>query len=132
MSAASNWLEHAVLNHFFRNTPATSPANVFVALHTTNPTDADTGIEVTGGAYARRQINFTAPEQTDGRGTISNSAEIRFPIASANWGTITHFSIRTALTGGNMLAHGAVPTARIIETGDEAVFRVGSLVVTLD
>jgi len=132
MGAASNWLEHAVLNHFFRNTPTTPSTNVFVALFTSNPTDAGTGVEVTGGAYARRQISFTAPSQVNERGQISNNVEIRFPIATADWGTVTHFAIFTALTGGNMLAHGAVPTARPIITGDEAVFRSNTLVVTLD
>jgi hypothetical protein len=129
---ASSWLENAVLNHFFRNTPTTPPAQVFLGLFTSNPTDDNTGIEVMGGAYARRQIVFTAPEQVDGRGQIQNNAELRFPLATANWGNISHFGIFTDATGGNLLAHGTLPTPKLIETGDEAVFRQNSLKVTLD
>ena len=132
MSQASTWLEHAALNHFFRGVSTTAPAQVFVALYTSNPTDDNTGTEVTGGAYVRRQVTFSAPTQVDGRGQIQNSAEIRYPIASANWGTVTHFGIFTAATGGNLLAHGAVPTSRPIIAGDEAVFRPNTLIVTLD
>jgi len=108
-------------------------------LYISDPTDANIGTEVQGGGYARRQATFTAPEQVDRpspatgtRAQISNSAEIRFPVATANWGNISHFGIMTAATGGNLLAHGAVPTPRQIEAGDEAVFRANTLSVTLD
>ena len=131
MSAASNWLEEAVLNHFFRNTPITAPAQIFLALYISDPTDADVGTEINGGGYARRQITFTAPSQVSDRGQITNNAEVRFPVATANWGNISHFGIRTAITGGNLLAYGTVPTPRQIESGDEAVFRANSLTVTL-
>jgi len=136
---ASNWLETAVLNHFFRSTATTAPARVYLALYISDPTDADIGTEVQGGGYVRQQITFSAPVQADRpppaqgtRAQIQNTAEVRFPVATANWGNISHFGIRTAATGGNLLAHAPVPTPRQIENGDEAVFRVDALAVTLD
>ncbi|MCL2197318.1 MAG: hypothetical protein FWB80_00185 [Defluviitaleaceae bacterium] len=126
---ASNFLENAVLNHFFRNTPSPAPAQVFLALYTSNPMDDNTGMEVAGGAYARQRITFSAPVQSNEKAEVLNSTEIRFPVATAGWGSISHFGIFTAATGGNFLAHGAVPIPREIVSGDEAVFRAGALAV---
>jgi len=110
MSNASDWLEEAVLNHFFRNTPATSPAQIFLALYRTNPTDSDSGVEVTGGAYARQQIMFAAPVNGAGMLTMSNNNSITFPKATADWTaaneTVGFWGVRTAQLGGNLLAYG--------------------------
>ena len=43
MSSFSDYLESAVLNHVFRNTPLTSPASVQVALFTAAPSDTGGG-----------------------------------------------------------------------------------------
>lgn len=128
----SNYLEEAILNAVFRNTPFTSPTTVHVALYTNDPTEADTGTEVTGGAYARRQVTFTAPTQVGGKATISNSAEIMFPEATANWGTVTHVGIRSAASGGNLLYYGPVSNARSILANDQLRFKVGELILDLD
>ncbi len=129
---ASNYLEEAVLNHFFRNGNIPSPSQLYLALYISDPTDSDTGTEIQGGGYQRMPIGFTAPKQTGGKGTIQNNAEIRFPIASANWGTISHFGIRTALTGGELLAYAPVPVPKLIESGDEAKFNVNALTISMD
>ena len=41
MSKASNFLEDAVLNYFFRGESVTRNTNVYVALYMTDPTDSD-------------------------------------------------------------------------------------------
>lgn len=128
MSKASNYLENAILNHFFRNTSTTSPTTVYIALYTSDPTDADTGTEVSGGSYARQAVTFSAPSN----GVISNSSTITFPVATANWGTITHFGIRDASTGGNLLVYGAFETAKTINAGDQLIINPGNLQVIAD
>lgn len=128
MSKASNYLENAILNHFFRNTSTTSPTTVYIALYTSDPTDADTGTEVSGGSYARQAVTFSAPSN----GVISNSSTITFPVATANWGTITHFGIRDASTGGNLLVYGAFETAKTINAGDQLIINPGDLQVIAD
>jgi len=131
MNNASAWLANAMLNHFFRNTATTPPPQLFLALYTSNPTVNDVGAEIQGGSYVRRAVAFSAPVR-DGLDTVISSAvEIRFPVATANWGNISHFAIRTAATGGNMLAFAAVPVPKPIETGDEAKFIVGSIRIRL-
>jgi len=129
---ASNYLEEAIINHFFRNGNIASPSQHFLALYISEPTDYDTGTEIQGGSYQRQQISFTAPVQSNGKATTQNNAEIRFPVATSNWGTVTHFGVCTAQTGGYLLAYAAVPLPKLIESGDEAKFNVNTLTVTID
>lgn len=127
MSKMSNYLENALVNATLRGTAFSAPATTYLALYTSDPTEADTGIEVTGGAYARQAVTFAAP--TDG--ATSNSANVTFPAATANWGNVTHIGFRDALTGGNLLYYAPLTTARNILSGDTIAFLSGQLTVTL-
>ncbi|MED3777978.1 hypothetical protein ABES66_00400 [Geobacillus stearothermophilus] len=127
MSAISNYLENALINAVLRNIPYTSPAAVYLALYTSDPTDANTGTEVTGGSYQRQQITFGEPNN----GMVSNSNEILFPVATANWGTVTHIGILDAATGGNLLFYGAVTTPKTISTNDQLKINAGDISITL-
>lgn len=123
----SNYLEQKVLEHVFDNTAYTSPTTVYVGLFTTDPTDAGTGTEVSGGSYARQSASFTVSGNT-----ATTDAAIEFPTATATWGSITHIGIFDALTTGNLLAHSSLTAAKTIESGD--VFRIpsGDIDITLD
>lgn len=127
MAEMSNYLENALINATLRNTSYTTPTTVYLALYTSDPTDADSGTEVSGTSYARQSITFGAPSN----GVSTNSAAIEFPQAGGSWGTVTHVGIRDASTAGNLLYHTALDASKTIATGD--VFRVasGSLSVTL-
>lgn len=127
MAEMSNYLENALINATLRNTSYTSPTTVYLALYTDDPTDADTGTEISGGSYARQAITFGAPSN----GTSTNSAAIEFPAATANWGTITHVGIRDALTSGNLLYHTALDAAKTINNGDIFKILTSNLSVTL-
>lgn len=118
----SNWLSAALLNASLRNTAFTPPATVYLALYTSDPTQADTGTEVTGGGYARQTITFAAPSIVGGIQTLKNAADIEFPIATADWGLVSHVGLRTAATGGNLLWFAAIPNPRTIQTGDKPKF----------
>ena len=128
MSKISNYLENVIINHFLRNTPTSSPSAVYLALYTSDPTDADTGTEVSGGSYARQAITFSAPSN----GSTSNSSTITFPTATGNWGTITHMGIRDDSSGGNLLFYGPLTTSKTITTGDQFIVNSGNLTVTID
>lgn len=123
----SNYLEQKVLEHVFDNTAYTSPTTVYVGLFTTDPTDAGSGTEVSGGSYARQSASFTVSGNT-----ATTDAAIEFPTATASWGSITHIGIFDALTTGNLLAHSSLTAAKTIESGD--VFRIpsGDIDITLD
>jgi len=127
MAEISNFLENALINATLRNTSYTSPTTVYLALYTDDPTDADTGTEVSGGSYARQSITFGAPSN----GTSTNSAAIEFPAATANWGVVTHVGIRDALTSGNLLYHTALDASKTINNGDIFKILTSNLSVTL-
>lgn len=128
MAEMSNYLENALINATLRNTSYTSPTTTYVALYTTDPTDADTGTEVSGGSYARQAVTFGAPSN----GVTTNSASVTFPTASGNWGTITHIGIRDAVTSGNLLYHTPLDTAKTVNTSDVFTISTGNLSVTLE
>lgn len=127
MAALSNYLENALINATLRNTSYTSPATVYVGLFTSDPTDAGSGTEVSGGSYARESMAFDAPSN----GASVNSSAVEFDQATGDWGTIPFFALFDASTGGNMLYHGALTTSKTIETGDVFKFAAGSVTVTL-
>jgi hypothetical protein len=127
MSEMSNYLESALINGTLRGTTYTAPTTVYLALYTTDPTDADTGTEVSGGSYARQSITMAAPSN----GVSTNSVAIEFPQATASWGTVAYIGIRDALTTGNLLYHSPLDVSKAISTGDIFKIAVGSLSVTL-
>ena len=131
MSKASNFLEDAVLNYFFRGESVTRNTNVYVALYMTDPTDSDSGTEVNGGAYARQLVSFGAPTQQSEQAVIANNARIEFPKATAVWGEVSHFGIRDAQQGGNLLAYGTFNRPTTIETGNRFIIEPGNLTISM-
>lgn len=127
MAEMSNYLENALINATLRNTSYTSPTTVYVSLYTSDPTDADTGTEVSGGSYARTAVTFGAPSN----GVSTNDAAVEFPQATGSWGTVGWIGIEDASTGGNLLYHTALDTSKTIDTGDIFKISIGSLSVTL-
>lgn len=127
MAEMSNYLEDALINATLRNTSYTSPATVYVGLYTTDPTDANTGTEVSGGSYARTSVTFGAPSN----GVTTNSAAVEFPQATGSWGTVGWIGILDASTSGNLLYHTALDVSKTIDSGDIFKIAIGSLSVTL-
>lgn len=127
MAEMSNYLENALINATLRNTTYTSPATVYVGLFTSDPTDAGSGTEVSGGSYARTAVTFGSPSN----GVTTNSAAVEFPQATASWGTVGWIGIHDASTSGNLLYHTALDTSKTIDNGDIFKIAIGSLSVTL-
>ena len=127
MAEMSNYLENALINATLRNTSYTSPAAVYVSLHTADPTDAGTGTEVSGGSYVRQSATFGAPSN----GVSTTTADITYPQATASYGTVGWIGIWDAVSTGNMLYHTALDTSKAIDTGDIFKISSGSLTVTL-
>jgi hypothetical protein len=132
---ASNYLENEIIKHLFRTGSFTKPSALWVALFTVAPTDAGGGTEVSGGSYARVQRNpldANWAEPAAGDGETSNVADITFPSATANWGTVVAFGIFDASTSGNMLVWATLAGSRTINSGDApAKFSAGDLTVTV-
>lgn len=126
MANASDYLEDKVINITLRGQAWTTITTVYVALYTANPTDANTGTEVSGGSYVRMASTWNAPSN----GLSTNTTDITFPVATAGWGTITHMGILDASSGGNLLYHGAITSPITLLSGQQAKFLAGDLSVT--
>ena len=125
MAEFSTYLENKIIDHILRNQSYTPPATVYVALFT-----ADNGLEggtitgeVSGGAYARQAVTLSAASD----GESSNSADIEFPTATADWGTITHVALMDAASGGNVLMHSALDASKTVNNGDTFKINAGDL-----
>lgn len=127
MAEMSNYLENALINGTIRGTSYTAPTTVYVGLYTSDPTDANSGTEVSGGSYARQSATFAAPSN----GASASNADITFPQATGTWGTVGWIGILDASTSGNLLYHTALDAAKTIETGDIFKIASGNLTVTL-
>ena len=49
--AKSNYLENKVIDHFLGTSSTSAPSNVYMGLFTSNPTDANSGTEVSNLLY---------------------------------------------------------------------------------
>jgi len=127
MSEMSNYLENALINVTLRATSYTAPTTVYVGLYTTDPTDANTGTEVSGGSYARTSVTFGAPSN----GTALNSGAVEFPQCTVDWGVVGWIGILDAATSGNLLYHTPLDVSKTISAGDIFKIAIGSLSVNL-
>jgi len=133
MSAASDYLENAVLDHVLANTAFTQPSTLYLGLFTESGSTAanlEAGTltdEISGGDYVRETITFDAASA----GAADSAATVTFPAATANWGEITHVAVLDASSGGNVLFYGAVTTPKTIESGDTFQVSAGNLTISL-
>jgi hypothetical protein len=104
----ANYAEGKLIEHLLRHVAYTSPTTVYLGLFTASPGESgDLTNEVAAGEYARQPITFGAASD----GVCLNSADIAFPAAVGDWGTITYLAILDAASGGNMLFYGIASTA---------------------
>jgi hypothetical protein len=129
MAEMSNYLENALLNGTLNGTTYTAPTTIYVGLYTSDPTDANTGTEVSGGSYARKAVTFATASGTSG--SVATNADVTFDEATAAWGIVSYIGILDALTGGNLLYHTELDVAKDIDTGDIFLIQTGNLTVTL-
>ena len=128
MAEFTDFMENKIIDHMLRNQAYTPPSTVYVALFTSATSDAGGGTEVSGGSYARQAVTLGAASG----GASENSADITFPTATADWGTITHVALMDALTGGNMLMHSPLDASKTVNNGDTFKINAGDLDVTVD
>jgi hypothetical protein len=127
MAEFTDYMENKIIDHMLRNQAYTPPSTVYVALFTSATGDDGSGTEVSGGSYARQAVTLSAASG----GASSNSADITFPQATADWGTVTHLALMDAETGGNMLMHTALDESKTVNNGDTFKINAGDLDVTV-
>ncbi len=139
MSEASDYVENQILDFYLnQGTGAggsiTAPSNIYLGLHTADPTDAGSGAEVStsGTGYGRVEITDKFSNASGTGGSLSSNADITgFTADGANWGTITHIGIWDASTSGNLLFHTALDSSATVNNGDSFQISSGNLTVTV-
>jgi hypothetical protein len=130
MAEFATYFENAIIN-LMRNTAFTQ-ISAYVALFTDVATDAELEAgtltnEVSGGAYARQLAGLSAPSD----GASENGADITFPQATADWGTIKYVALMDAESVGNVLMWSQLDATKVINNGDTFKFNAGDLDVTV-
>lgn len=125
--SASNYLENKILDHILGSVSYTQPSR-FLALATASLLDDGSGTELSGNGYSRKSITFGSASS----GSISNSSAVEFDTATGNQGTISHFGIYDASSGGNLLFHGSFTSSKNIQTGDVLKVSASGLTISLD
>lgn len=131
----ADFLENEVLDQLFGALDYAEPASVYFALSTTTPNDDGTNFtEPVGNGYVRlTKDNDKVTWTTASGGALDNAIALTFATASGgSWGTVTHFGIYDAVSGGNQMAWGTLPVSKTINDGDTAEFAIGALDITLD
>lgn len=115
----STYAEYASLNEVFEG-------EKWLALYTTLPSKADTGgVELSGGGYTRASITFISTLTNE----ITHATIVSFPEATVNWTDVVGFGIRTASSGGTLLATHEFTAPITITAGMTLRFGVGNIVV---
>ena len=131
MGSFSDYWENRILDYVFDKASLTTPT-IYLGLSTADPADDGSSLaEPSGSAYVRVQTSASDWNTASG-GSLDNANEIVFPMATSPWGTMTHFVLFDAATGGNMLAYGTLSPSKSIGSGDIAKFSAGDLVLSLD
>jgi hypothetical protein len=117
----STYLRKKIIEHVLGIAAYTMPTNVYLALYTSDPTIADTGTEVTGGSYARQQLAFAA----ESGGMVVSAGDETFTDMPAC--TVTHWGLRDASSGGNLLYFGTFDIPLPFNAGDDPTFLAANI-----
>lgn len=134
MSQMCDYLEQKLLNVIFRGDSWTALTNVYISLHTGDPTESGAVAEVSTSStgYARKAVavpaGWAVPVTEGGQGYLTdNTAAIVFATPTATWGTVSYFALWDAVSGGNALLFGPLGASKVINSGDTVQFDIGQL-----
>ncbi len=121
-----------MLDTRFGGVASNAPATYYVALSTTEPTNTGGNVtEPVGGGYARVAVanNATNWPAASAR-SKSNGTPITFATPTGSWGTVTHYALYDAATGGTFRGWGRFASGFTIGAGGSApVIPIGGIVI---
>ena len=127
MPSMSDFLESKIIDHLLRGQAYTVPTTIYLALCTSPTDDAGGGTEVAGGGYSRQPVTLAA---SGGGGTTTSTTDCVFPNMPAV--TVTHGKICDAVSGGNVLMHGALVVSKVVPLGDPLTIAAGDIDLSFD
>ena len=139
MSKFSDYLENAILDSTLNGVAFPSIPTAYLATFTGDPTDTGSGSTEntwanTAGTinYARQAMVFGSPTN----GVANTTSQIQFPafqtdVPAVSSLSVAYIGIFDAATGGNLLYHTDLATAKTLTQDDVLSFAVSGVTVTL-
>lgn len=141
MALSRNCMRSLLRNMTGKSQQISIASTCYIGLLTADPTHDDNDnvvfAEVTGPGYERVLIgNYQAAvsqalSDPSDDGTTANTLSILFPEAEDDWGTVTHFALFSAKESGEPHLWGALTSPVTISQGYVALFKPGTLSITL-
>lgn len=135
--SGTNYIENALLDHLVGNATYTGGV-LHCALATAvasggGESGSFTEVSNSGTAYARQQVPASSFASASS-GSVTTSANIQFPVATAGYGTVTHLVLTDSATygGGNVILIQALTAPKTVDTDDQFVVNSGNLTISLD
>lgn len=122
----SLYLKSAVLNKTLAGIDFPTVASGYLALFTGDPLPDASGPELIGNGYARTQITIN-----ESNGVATNNADVFTPVATGDWGVITHIGIFDAANGGNMLYYAQLPNPNTVNANARLEFPQNTISITI-
>ena len=135
MAGFSDAYEAGLLTQVFQGTAYRTPTSIHVELYTADPTDADSGTQVSGTGYTAVTLTANTSNfviSTSGTAKrVTVAVDVDYGTAGAGgWGTVGWVGLRD--NAGVLVASGPLTTAKAIESGDPVKFNANTLTFDLD
>lgn len=106
----------------------TEYSSLYLGAYTAAPTVAGGGTEVTGGSYARVEIQ-SSDMDTPANSESANTALAQFPTATGSWGSIVAWTLHDDPSAGNIIAWAVQSPPKAIGNGDNVAVPIGNLIL---
>lgn len=137
----NNWAALNLQKAIFQGTSFTALSEIWVALLLTAASNSDTGtsisnntgtgVEVSGGNYARQGLSCTSSNWSNTNGAVANLNAITWP--AATWtGTVVAIALCDQQTGGDIVYQAPLSANKTIAAGDVFQFAVGELTCNIN
>lgn len=136
--AFSQYLADEILDWVKGGSFPTALSNVYISIHTSLPSNAGSGGDVTNtvtGTANRTVVAssaFSAATNATGGGReITNTGVVLITGSAVNVSaqTLTHFGVWDAVTAGNFLASGVLTSSVTVQSGDTVQFNAGAMAI---
>ena len=133
MGKLSIYTENKWLDHILKVAAWTPPTDIYLSLHTADPTEDGSGAEcANANNYSRTTMSSMFTTAAASR-VISNDGLITCPLASGSWGTVSHWGIWDSGTwgGGNLLCYGAFSASKAVGSGQTPKIAIGEIDISV-
>lgn len=127
--SATNYLEDKFLLASLTGNTYTGNGTVYLALYSTAPGESGSGTELSGSGYSRQSIAFSV---NTGNGVATNTANVVFGNATADWSTAVAYGVIDAPSAGNILYTGNLTPNQTVFNGFNLTFPSGNVTISIN